>query len=330
MAHELLLLQVCAACFTIQDVYLIDMDNYGPNLKTGLRDGGDLFSPAETGCNRIPCGLGTNDKPDSDRVFLNLVEDPPQRIGARIAIQNDTYTGVLGAEFRYGNNPTFDIGSAAFDLSSQPVLLNADQQLSFALQLSPSFTANATIQFYFVVNEGDKNETFYQCIDLHVLGEAPLPPWAADFGPDEEQTYTSPPSAECGSTCEPSFWQSLSPYTWLVVLCGLAFLTLVISLIVFCLCFRRKKPDPILVVSRQAEIPVSGPQPKERREASVSVPSHYIRYNMIDPHESSSGKPSIVRLEKSSGTGRSTGTGSPGRHFHFHYEETDLDLPVET
>jgi len=238
----------------------------------------------------------------------------------------------MGVEFRYGNNPQFPVGTRAFPLARQQISDNADQsQVSFVLELAPSFTANATVQIYFDASETgarSRNATFYQCLDLNVTGAAPLPAWAPDFGPKEQIAYDRDPEHGGGGTrcigpdCRP-YVPNLHDWDWLIILCVLSFLVLVVAIIVACLCCR-KKPPPPTHAPPEPVLPPAKEEPRDLESPNKEItpstePTPYVRYKFMDPND----PPSKKGME-SSGSDKGTGnTGSQGRHFHFHYEEAE-------
>jgi hypothetical protein len=321
LLRAICLFEVGLACFTISDVYLVYLVDSNPTIsvKTGLRYAGDVYNPPAAGCNRIPCGLGTNNQPES-RLAVNVES---AKIGLKIRIENTSFAGKMGFEFRYGDNPQFAIGSSGFPLGTVMPIMKDSAQIAptTTLTLSPSYTANATIQVYFIVEGlgGRNTTTFYQCVDIVVAGKSPLPPWAADFGPKEfvavapdgKRTYDCSEDPRC-----PPFIPSLSDWTWLILLCVLSFLVLCVCLCIVILCFRKR---PTTVVSPPPEPPPPHEDvvlPKETPSTSkVSPYAHFAFSDQINDPPSKKGT--------DSGSTGDRNTGSQGRHFHFHYEEAD-------
>jgi len=322
------------ACFTITDVYLVEGDTISDPVTTGLRYGGDVYNPPAPGCNKIPCGLGTNNVPETNRLAVDV--EAGAQVGLQLHIENTSFAGRMGFEFRYGDNPQFGLGPHGFVVDGfslgtvVPVVKDADQiRPTATLTLSPSFTANATIQVYFIVDEssfGGSNSTiFYQCVDLTVAGNAPLPSWAPDFGPKEQTVYNADPAGNKGYDCslDPRcrpYVPKLSDWDWLIILCVLSLLVLCVCICIACLCCRRQ---PKTVVSPPPEPPP--PQEEVIKEltpsGSHSKPSPYAHFAFTDPNDPPSKKGA------DSGSTGDRNTGSQGRHFHFHYEEAEPGDP---
>jgi len=235
----------------------------------------------------------------------------------------------MGFEFRYGDNPQFDIGTRGFALGSLlPVVKDADQiDLTNTLTLTPSFTANATIQVYFVVDEqnfdGKNSSIFYQCIDVAVTGTSPLPAWAADFGPQEQAVYNVDPSGNQGYDCSRDprcrpYTPKLSDWDWLIILCVLSFLVLCVCLCVVFFCCRRQ---PKTVGPPPSEPPPPQEDAAVAKELTPSKVSPYAHFAFSDPNDPPSKKGT------DSGSTGDRNTGSQGRHFHFHYEEAEPGDP---
>jgi hypothetical protein len=298
------------------------------SVKTGLRYSGDIYNPPAAGCNRVPCGLGTNNLPESPRLAVNI--ESGTKIGLQIHIENSSVAGKIQFEFRYGENPQFALGSHGFPVGPvQPVAKGAEVVPAAAFTLSPSYTANATIQVSFIGDPiaGRNSSTYYQCVDIVVTGRSPLPPWAADFGPNEQAVFTVDPGKTRGYECalDPRcrpYVPNLSDWDWLIILCVLSFLVLCICLcIVFFCC--KKQPKTV------APPPPEPPPPHEdvalpkELTPSTSKISPYAHFAFIDPNDPPSKKGT------DSGSAGDKGTGSQGRHFHFHYEEAEPGDPKE-
>jgi len=323
------LLQVSLACFTISDVYLVEGDGtIADSVTTGLRYLGDVYNPPAAGCNRIPCGLGTNNVPESPRLAVNV--ETGTKIGLQLRIENTSFAGKMGFEFRYGDNPQFAIGTRGFPLGTVlPVVKDADQIApTTTLTLSPSYTANATIQVYFIVESsyGTRNSTiYYQCVDIVVAGKSPLPPWAADFGPKEQAVFVVDPGRTRGDDCafDPRckpYVPQLSDWEWLIVLCVLSGLVLLVCCCIVLLCCRK---SPKTVVSPPPEPPPPHEDPAAPKELtpSNSKTAPYAHFAFSDPNDPPSKKGT------DSGSTGDRNTGSQGRHFHFHYEEAESGDP---
>jgi len=323
-------LEVSLACFTITDVWVVSGDGMSQQpVMTGLRDGGDLYNPPHQGCNRIPCGLGTNTQPEPMRLAVSI--QGGEKIGLKIQIQNTTYSGVVGYGFRYGNNPQFLIGSYGFLLSEPlPVAKDTDQtSIPNTFTLSPSFTANATLQVYFNTTqpgfENASDSFFYQCLDLKLTGKGPLPNWAPDdFGPQQAAQYQRDPTGKgaCGNNDPACYPYVRQPHDldWLWILIALAVLVCLVAMCVVYFCVKKKPPK------KAATPPPEPPPPHEveaapvvqQKEATPSTSKHsaYAHFAFSDANDPPSKK-------DSGSTDRNTG--SQGRHFHFHYEEPEAE-----
>lgn len=324
MLRAFVLLEVGLACFIISDVFLVDGDGaIEEATTTGLRYDGDVYNPPAAGCNKIPCGLGTNNVPASSRLAINLQSG--SKIGLHLRIENTTFAGKYGFEFRYGDNPQFALGTSGFPLGTDvSIAKNSDQVTpTITLTLAPSFTANATIQAFFTVDGGGfggrNTTTYYQCIDVSVKGSAPLPSWAADFGPKEQANYNVDPGGTRGYDCalDPrcqQYMPQLSDWDWLIILCVISFLVLCICICIICLCLRRK---PKAVVNPPPEPPPPQEEAPKEVTPSASKASPYAHMVFSDPNDPPSKK------STDSGSMGDKGTGSQGRHFHFHYEEAE-------
>jgi hypothetical protein len=252
----------------------------------------------------------------------------------QLHIENTSFSGKLGFEFRYGDNPAFAIGTRGFPLGNYlPVVKDADQiNPTTTLTLAPSFTANATIQVYFIADEprqGSGNTTiFYQCIDLSVSGKGPLPTWAQDFGPQEQAKYNGDPTGtrgyDCASDprCRP-YVPSLNDWDWLIILCVLSFLVLCVSICVAFFCCRKRPPKTVVSPPPEPPPPHDDREVPKESSTSNSKVSPYAHFAFSDPNDPPSKKGT------DSGSTGEKGTGSQGRHFHFHYEEAEPENPKD-
>lgn len=325
LLRAICLLEISLACFTITDVSLVEGDSAGNPVTTGLRYSGDIYNPPAPGCNRIPCGLGTNNAPEFPRFYVNAGTN---KISLNIRLENTSFSGRMGFEFRYGDNPQFPLGFRAFPLGTEiPIVRNADQvSLSTTFGLSPSYTANATIQAYFITDEpgfGRRNYTvFYQCVDIVVSGASALPAWGSDFGPNEQATFVADPTGtrgyECAldPTCQ-SYIPNTSDWAWLIVLCVLSFLVLVVCIIIAILCCCRRHPKTVVAPPPEPPPPHDDIVAPKELTPSTSKVSPYAHFAFSDPNDPPSKKGA------DSGSVGDRNTGSQGRHFHFHYEEAE-------
>lgn len=315
-------LKVGLACFILEGTG----DATSSLSMAGLRGDstpGNLFNPAVRGCNRIPCGVKFNNQPAKSR----LVIDESASISSSAKVIVAGKGGAITYELKYGSNPEFASGRPGFQLG-EPSIVAVDGKTLFVntFKIVPSFNFDATIQIAYSSSNNQKNSTYYQCIDVHVISKNNIPVGIQEFGPE---LATRIPGSE-GIFLLPGQTKRTN-VAFIVIVVILAVLVAVFIAAAGWLFWKKKQLGPSDPVGEPVIYTQVEPSPPTPIVALYSTPSKDTPATTVQESIKSSNEP-VAHIhypdpESKESTSQSQdprdGTGSQGRHFHFRYEDNE-------
>lgn len=320
----LLLSQVASACFTLDGIFVGEPRRPTTWLTESIRGGGDIWQPADHGCNQLPCGTFLNDETyDAVRVQV-----PADELGLKIKshLRKVWDGGQMIAQLKYGHSPNFAV-TPGFELGSVNVPADADVQHVYQTAvMSPAYNYNATIQIAYHTdglvratipgNEAPDHTSvsFYQCIDIEVVGGMTWPNGTEEIGPFEKAELDD----EFGVQ-PPVVVPKVPVNTFLVVAVVFAVLLLIgliiAAVLYVLLCKSEEKPKEEPVVREQVIV---------KAEAPVEEPIQAPKPVSVSPEQPQEEEEEVVtefnyREETPPAAKPIEAAGSEGRHFHFRY-----------
>lgn len=337
IALACLLPQVVLSCLTIEGFH--DGKIVLPvTWESGsLRGGGDMYSPVDSGCNRISCGHWLNEGYHGTRIKVRHVENDNGDVDTmtiKSVIQNAHQGGQIQYAFKYGNEPSF-ANSPGFDLGKINIANNSlEREVYKTFALNPAFNHNLTIQVSFTVNangepeeaepnqisfpsEAEQQDTvtrqYFQCIDVELVGGKDYPDgeFPFGFGPGEETALTPTDGTDDFGDLDKAGSSAFVAITIILCILIAAFLGYAVYM---CLTendeikpeIEQKTEDfePLKHPDSLEKPATPPPEESQSQKSSKSAVGH-ITYADADPLPEELPTPAA--------------TGSQGRHFHFRY-----------
>lgn len=324
-----LLPAVTQACIRVDGTGLVLANDDGDvqYTTTGLRHDGDVWGPADSGCNLIPCGVFGNDIPAAERLTFSATDNSAIRIKA--ALNNIWQGGHVEISIKYGSNPNFRT-TPGMQQGVVAVAKDSDiRQIIKTVQIDPAYNLDATIQVAYHTDglqrksmPGHNHKTspetaaqFYQCIDIRVTDGQDFPADVPPKGLGPYEAFGYPVIVMEGKGGDSDI--GLKPF-WIAVIVLALLIALGLAIMLYLWQTRKVDEDnedfePVVAkVETVPEPPVKPATPPPEPEIEEAVAQIHYKDEEVAP--------APAELPGTGGTG---GTGSQGRHFHFRYVEEE-------